>query len=168
MRGLQRVSQRSRSQSLRPSPSRRDDRLRQSPRGTGNRIRQTVNRGVAFDAGRQHLTLRAGKASIEEGHLILRDPGNENFDPWKFSRGLHRVALGVLARGSGPDQALSERFDGLRRYIREPKGRSDFWGGPISSDRRTRFSETVRFQSPWPLRGFGSVLPSQTPRPTST
>jgi hypothetical protein len=49
-------------------------------------------------------------------------PGNA-FDPWKFSRGLHRIALGALTMFSGVDAALERRYDRVRDYVRRPQSR---------------------------------------------
>jgi hypothetical protein len=96
-------------------------------RGTDDRIRQSITGGFAFDAARQHLTIRAKAPTVEEGCLTVRDPGNVKFDEWKFSRGLHRVALGVLALQVGAEQALAPQYDAVRNYIRRPTARTEFW-----------------------------------------
>jgi hypothetical protein len=95
--------------------------------GTDDRIRRTIAPGLAFDAERQHMTVRAKEASVSPRQLVVRDPGNLKFDSWKFSRGLHRVALGMLGLRAGAATALDSRYDLVRQYIRQPPSRRTFW-----------------------------------------
>jgi hypothetical protein len=94
--------------------------------GTDGRRRKFVAPGLVFDSAKNHLDLRGGRVTHEAGQFKVRDPGNERFDQWKFSRGLHRLGLGVYALVSGPTAALEPRYDAIRRYIRQPSSRSEF------------------------------------------
>ena len=102
--------------------------------GSKGRIRRSLHEDQVFsyDLRTRTVTIRPNRrVSVERqgSRLAFSDPGPGlgNFDPWKFSRGLHRIALGVLAMSSGCDVALEERFDGVRNYIRRPKGRHEMW-----------------------------------------
>lgn len=95
--------------------------------GTKERLRKQVHPDFSFDADEQHLTMKGGTGSTENRTLTIRHPGNRTFSAWKFSRGLHRIALGALALIEGPEAALRPRYDGVRRYIRAPKDRREFW-----------------------------------------
>lgn len=95
--------------------------------GTKDRLRKQVHPEFSFDAERQHLVTKGGTGSWENGTLTIRHPGNRTFSAWKFSRGLHRMALGALALLEGEETALQPRYDGVRSYIRAPNGRHEFW-----------------------------------------
>lgn len=96
-------------------------------RGTKDRVRAGVHPEFSFDVSKQHLTMQGGTGTVEDGTLVIRHPGNDTFDPWKFSRGLHRVALGLYAMNAGEEAALHRRYDNVRRYVRSPAGRHEYW-----------------------------------------
>ena len=50
-----------------------------------------------------------------------------SLDLWKVSRGLHHMAFNVLAHWKGVEHAHRGEFDAVRKYVREPKGRSEHW-----------------------------------------
>lgn len=94
--------------------------------GTKNRTRVTVSPDLSFDPVRGHLAIKGGEGTINDNGPKLRSDGNTRFDNWKFSRGLHRIALGVLALRTGATVALERRYDIARTYVRSPQGRSEF------------------------------------------
>lgn len=95
-------------------------------KGSKGRVRQIVHPDFSFDVRTQHVKfLVTPRVSVEQGpgRLAFSHPGFTDFDEWKFSRGLHRMALGVLALAYGPEIALAQRYDEVRTYIRCPTGR---------------------------------------------
>lgn len=98
-------------------------------RGTDGRTRTAITPDFNFDPVNRHLTIRArrGEAEFKDGTLSIHSAGNRAFSNWKFSRGLHRIGLGVLALLAGADAVLPERYDRVRRYIRNPASRRVFW-----------------------------------------
>jgi hypothetical protein len=97
--------------------------------GQKGRLRSEVSPRVIFDHSTQSISFRIGSntaVSFSDGHLNVAEPGYTKFDEWKFSRGLHRIALGVLAYCYDADVALRSCFDPVRDYIRKPPyGRDD-------------------------------------------
>jgi hypothetical protein len=63
--------------------------------------------------------------SVSGTDIYIRHPGSE-FDEWQFSRGLHKVGLGMIALRRGVNTALDERFDEVRTYVRRPASRKVF------------------------------------------
>lgn len=94
--------------------------------GTKNRTRISVAPDLSFDPARHHLAMTGGRGTFEDGVLTMRADGNTRFDNWKFSRGLHRIALGVLALSTSASIALEAQYDSTRKYVRSPQGRSEF------------------------------------------
>ncbi len=96
--------------------------------GTKARLRKTVAQDLSFDVKKQHIQLfldsKRASFEIQVGHLRIIHPGSNDFDEWKFSRALHRMALGLLALTSGSEVSLRETFDLVRAYIRQPSSRS--------------------------------------------
>ncbi len=96
--------------------------------GTKARLRKTVTQDLSFDVKKQHIQffLDPERASFEvqDGHLRITHASSSDFDEWKFSRALHRMALGLLALTVGPEVSLRETFDLVRAYIRQPSSRS--------------------------------------------
>lgn len=94
-------------------------------RGSGGRTRTAITHDFSFDPRerRLHIRVRPGEATIADGTLNVKSAGNRQFDQWKFSRGLHRVALGILAAVCGVDTALDPRFNEARRYVRRGQRR---------------------------------------------
>lgn len=95
-------------------------------KGSKGRVRQIVHPDFSFDVRTQHAKfLVTPRVSVEQGpgRLAFTHPGYTDFDEWKFSRGLHRMALGVLGLAYGPEITLAERFEEVRAYIRCPTGR---------------------------------------------
>jgi hypothetical protein len=97
--------------------------------GTGGRHRTAVTPDFSIDPRERRITVRPrrGEASIAETGLTIESEGNRRFCPWRFSRGLHRIGLGVLAMQAGMDVALDPKYDAVRRYIRKPASRREFW-----------------------------------------
>jgi hypothetical protein len=96
--------------------------------GTKGRLRKTVTQDFSFDVEKQHIQffLDSERASFEvkDAHLRITHPGSNDFDEWKFSRALHRMALGLLTLTRGPEESLREAFDLVRAYVRQPSSRS--------------------------------------------
>jgi hypothetical protein len=91
--------------------------------GTKKRSRSTVSDGFSFDSREQHLEIRGASGRVNGRAIELQLERTRDFSEWKFSRGLHRMALGILACEQGPAAALNRRFDATRDYIRRPTGR---------------------------------------------
>lgn len=88
--------------------------------GQHGRRRREVHPDFSFDVETLQGRVRSTDMKFSEKGVDVTHPGNP-FDPWKFSRGLHRMALGIFAATFGPELALDERFDPVRDYIRRPK-----------------------------------------------
>lgn len=89
-------------------------------RGSRGRTRTAMTPDLELDPvqGRLNVRARKGEATFVDNTLTIQSEGNRQFDGWKFSRGLHRVALGLLAQLQGPDAALDVIYDPVRAYIR--------------------------------------------------
>lgn len=94
-------------------------------KGSKGRLRRTIHQDFSFDIRTQSMSITASKrlsVNRQPGHIAMNHPGSR-FDEWKFSRGLHRMALGLAALAYSPETALLERFDEVRAYIRHPVNR---------------------------------------------
>lgn len=52
---------------------------------------------------------------------------DKDFDLRRFRRALHHTALNVIAFQDSVERALEERFDLVRRYVRNPRPANDSW-----------------------------------------
>jgi hypothetical protein len=76
-----------------------------------------------FSIDRPKLTFTAeGGIEFES---IVRVPSG--FRLSCFRRGLHHVAMSIVAFHEGPEAVLDARFDPVRTYIRRPRTRSEAW-----------------------------------------
>lgn len=99
-------------------------------KGSGGRIRKAVHDHFSFDPLIRTVTItpssRFTAKRAADGSLTIAHPGNPFNEP-KFSRGLHRMALGLVAFEYGAEIALGQRFDGVRDYIRRPRDGRTVW-----------------------------------------
>lgn len=97
--------------------------------GTGGRQRRAITPDFSIDPTQARITARPrrGEASTVDNTLTIESAGNRQFCPWRFSRGLHRIGLGVLALQAGTKAALNPRYDAAREYVRRPSSRREFW-----------------------------------------
>jgi hypothetical protein len=84
--------------------------------------------GAEYSPGKLHLTVEntKGETHFDQGGLRLHLPDDPKWDEWKFSRALHKAALGLVGVLKGVELALDQRFDAVRKYIRRPVGRTDW------------------------------------------
>lgn len=90
--------------------------------GRHGRRRREIHPDFSLDVGTLEGRVRSSDVKFSEGRVDITHPGNP-FDFQLFSRGLHRIALGIFGVMWGPDLALDERFDPVRQYIRWPRDR---------------------------------------------
>lgn len=56
----------------------------------------------------------------QSANLLIDGPLPKKFNPARFVRSLHRIALNLVAWKSGHENALTKQFDAVRKYVREP------------------------------------------------
>lgn len=78
---------------------------------------------VESDSERLHIETRKGIGTITENGIQVQIPDDPKWDDWKFSRALHKVALGMHTWLTSPAETLHERFDETRTYVRAPHSR---------------------------------------------
>lgn len=96
-------------------------------RGSDGRLRRTVHPSLRYYVETQRIELFAPTASVGEDGILAEDPTTPDFDLWKFSRGLHRMALGAMALVHGADRALNSAYDAVRTYVKRPNDRRMRW-----------------------------------------
>lgn len=78
---------------------------------------------VHQDSSTVHVKLdpSGGEVTPQGFRIPIEYP--KGWSEWKFSRGLHKVALGLVAWRCGAADALQAPLDTVRNYVRQPAGR---------------------------------------------
>jgi hypothetical protein len=98
-------------------------------KGKRGRERKRIWRGIEFHPAEHRFAVDAREGSVEfkEAEVEINAPEDTSFNLWKFSRGMHKMALALLALQTGQDMVLAPVLDRVRGYIRQPRGRDEFW-----------------------------------------
>lgn len=86
----------------------------------GKPRKQIGKRLSSLPNGRVGIML--GPATVTSGtkQIDFKLEQNKEFDDLEFARGVHKIALNCLAKWRGNGEALSHKYNHLRRYIRQP------------------------------------------------
>ncbi len=112
--------------------------------GKGGKVRRQLAwgpEGVAeydIKTGDLLFAPKPGYVQATEHSIAITHPASV-FNDWKFSRALHKIALGVRALRQGVEVALDPRFDEVRTYVRRPASRRVF---------RSRYHRFGEFAAP--------------------
>jgi HNH endonuclease len=98
---------------------------KQIPGKSGVR-KQIANRLRFSDYGSFELELVSDSGKADSRKLVFKPRQDRSFDELLFARGVHKIAFNSFAYRHGLQDALHERFDRLRRYVRQPEN-GEIW-----------------------------------------
>lgn len=97
--------------------------------GKKDKIRKEIGNKLSFsEKGRFSLTsdtITIGPGKVEEAYSFTFNQ-DKTFKELEFARGIHKITFNLYASYYDKRTVLNQKFDNLRRYIRNPD-KNEFW-----------------------------------------
>lgn len=97
--------------------------------GKKDKIRREIGNKLSFPE-KGHFSLTSDTLNIPSGKLKesyeFKFSQDKVFNEIEFARGIHKIAFNLYAFDRGRRASLNQKFDNLRRYIRNPD-KKEFW-----------------------------------------
>jgi hypothetical protein len=97
--------------------------------GKKDKIRKEIGNKLSFSE-KGYFSLTSDTLNIPSGKLEesyeFKFSQDKVFNEMKFARGIHKIAFNLYAFNYGQRASLNQKFDNLRRYIKNPY-KKEFW-----------------------------------------